>query len=129
MMFDWFKKKLLSKGGESSPNKLVVWWVSDLNDGKDLRVGELVFDGEYFIFRYDGACPETLKIKGLDYPESKSKHLPPFFAARLPSLKRPDIAPLVENSENPDYISLLGQLSAESPISPYNFRLIGKDAA
>ncbi len=90
---------------------------------RDLHVGTLSFDQGSFVFSYDEKCPIALRIKGLDGEVNKTKHLPPFFSARLPSESRPEIRKAISKLGTNDPIRLLGELSKKSAVSPYRFTL------
>lgn len=107
--------KLFQKTKESE-NTLEVYFDATL-------IGSLRLKEGFFIFNYDENCPESLKIRGMEEKTVKSRHLLPFFSARLPSKTRPEIFEELEKIGSDDPLLILGKLSSKSALSPYKFKL------
>lgn len=113
MLGQWFKK-IFQNSQSDHTSRLLVFYCETL-------VGVLSIKNGKYLFRYDENCPEKYKVKGLTEGIA-SEFLPPFFTTRLPSRSRPDLINSFKDLPD-DPIAILGHLSAESPISPYKFRL------
>ena len=118
-MPSWLKKLLQTSSGSS--DKVLGVYYDD--EGKQTLIGNLTYENEGYIFRYATDCPQELRIKGIDANENATKHLHPFFAARLPSQSRPEILEKMNIIASTDPIVILGELSSKSSISPYVFKL------
>ncbi|MCA9528029.1 MAG: HipA N-terminal domain-containing protein [Myxococcales bacterium] len=101
-------------------------------DGSILEVGELTQEGTDFLFRYvpsfvaSGARPiRTFPSFNAEY---RSDVLWPFFAVRLPSLKRPEIREIIEREgiDPDDVITLLCRLGKRTASNPFELHPMSK---
>jgi HipA-like protein len=92
-----------------------------------LWVGTLTREGADYVFRYTDAFRDRTELPPIaNFPdkerwEYRSTTLFPFFAARLPSIERPEVAQIIsEHGLDPaDVMQLLANLGRKTITSPY----------
>ncbi len=102
-------------------------------DGSLRRVGTLWQDGREFCFRYDAAfvsSPDAEAIAAfpkVDDTTYRSAELWPFFAVRLPPLRRADVREVLQKRGITEdrVLEVLGAVAQKSPTNPYELRLEG----
>lgn len=89
-------------------------------------VGHLSHEGNEFVFKYGsdyvGRPISAFPNRDKEY---RSKHLWPFFAIRIPPLKREDVRNEIARHSLSDgqVIEILGHIGKASVANPYEFRL------
>lgn len=98
--------------------------------GEPRLVGRLSQDRDEFVFEYDSAFASSPDIEPLSpFPQLRdtyrSKDLWPFFAVRIPPLRRADVRALLESRgvKPGQTLQLLGLLARKSATNPYELRL------
>lgn len=91
-----------------------------------LWIGTLTREGAEYVFRYTDAFRNRTELPPIsNFPDKEREYrsvaLPPFFAVRLPSIERPEIAQiLTERGLDPaDVMQLLAHLGRKTITSPY----------
>ena len=115
---NWLKKLFESKNNSTSSGMLYISF-------HDIPVGTLEKTDDLYIFRYNPECPKEYKISSLEKDEMRFKCMPAFFATRIPSRNRPDLAEDFKRTGD-DPLKILGEIGAKSPFSPYVFKLVEK---
>lgn len=99
--------------------------VLPMDDGLAREIGTLRQEGNWFVFRYEEHYQgDPLRAFPDLHREYKSDVLWPFFAVRIPSLKRPEIKRFVEKNkiDTNDTMALLERLGMRVVSNPFELR-------